>query len=77
MRNRILTISHSTKILKHPVDNVKQKKYFFYLCRPGRRTDHLAELAKIAGNGNFPFPRPFPIILWLLSAFRHPRANSG
>ena len=29
MRNRILTISHSTKILKHPVDNVKQKKYFF------------------------------------------------
>ena len=29
MRNRILTISHSMKILKHPVDNVKHKNYFF------------------------------------------------
>lgn len=31
MRNRILTISHSTKILKHPVDNVKHKNIYFFL----------------------------------------------
>ena len=28
------------------------------LSAQARRTDHLAELAKIAGNGNFPFPNP-------------------
>ena len=136
MRNCILTISHSTKILKHPVDNVKHKNYFFtrfptsarkpevpvqrsipllpaggrlwltatvpcpkktdstrlsnpcftpfvifyqtlskyrqiirfkpstenffVFPKPNRRTNRLAELAKIAGNGNFPFPRPYP-----------------
>lgn len=61
MRNRILTISHSTKILKHPVDNVKQKKYFFTFAARSAAQTTLPSLPKLPATAIFPFPIRHPL----------------